>query len=43
MPLAFKKGGLCRIDTEGHPHQGDGRLVFHVTPRILRRVGGPAR
>jgi phosphohistidine phosphatase len=41
MPLAFKKGGLCRIDTEGAPHPGNGRLVFHLSPRILRRLGGP--
>jgi len=43
MPLAFKKGGLCRIDTEGTPRLGNGRLVFHLTPRILRRLGGPVR
>ena len=43
MPLAFKKGGLCRIDTEGAPRLGNGRVVFHLTPRILRRLGGPER
>jgi len=43
MPLEFKKGGLCRIDTEGAPRLGNGRLVFHLTPRMLRRLGGPAR
>ena len=43
MPLQFKKGGLCRIDTEGVPRPGSGRLVFHMTPRILRRLGVVAR
>lgn len=43
MPLLFKKGGLCRIDTEGVPRPGGGRLVFHLTPRILRRLGAAAR
>jgi phosphohistidine phosphatase len=38
-PLEFKKGGLCRIDTEGSPAPGNGRLVFHLTPRVLRRLG----
>jgi phosphohistidine phosphatase len=39
LPIVFKKGGLCRIDTEGTPRPGNGRLVFHLTPRVLRRLG----
>jgi phosphohistidine phosphatase len=40
LPLDFRKGGLCRIDFEGLPRTGAGRLVFHLTPKILRRLGG---
>ncbi len=40
LPLEFKKGALCRIDFEGIPKAGGGRLVFHLTPKILRRLGG---
>jgi len=39
LPIEFKKGGLCRIDFEGAPRPGAGRLVFHMPPRILRRLG----
>ena len=38
LPIEFKKGGLCRIDFEGVPRPGAGRLVFHLPPRILRRL-----
>ena len=38
--LEFKKGGLCRIDHEGVPRPGAGRLIFHLTPRILRLLAG---
>jgi phosphohistidine phosphatase len=39
FPLGFKKGGLCRIDCPSPPKPGEGRLVFHLPPRILRRLG----
>jgi phosphohistidine phosphatase len=39
LPLEFRKGGLCRIDTAGAPLPGAGRIVLHVTPKILRRLG----
>ncbi len=40
LSLEFKKGGLCRIDFEGAPRPGAGRLIFHFTPRVLRMLGG---
>ncbi len=40
LPIEFKKGGLCRIDFEGVARPGAGRLVFHLPPRILRRLRG---
>ena len=40
-PLAFKKGGLCRIDFPGTPQAGAGLLIYLLTPRILRRLGEP--
>ncbi|SRR5258706_7046365 len=40
LPIEFKKGGLCRIDFEREPRPGEGRLVFHLPPRILRRLAG---
>lgn len=43
MPLEFKKGGLCRIDFEGSARPGHGRLVFHLTPKILRRLAPRSR
>ena len=39
LAIEFKKGGLCRIDFDGAPRAGGGRLVLHLTPRILRRLG----
>jgi phosphohistidine phosphatase len=38
--FGFKKGGLCRIDFPGTPQPGAGRLIYHLTPRILRRLSG---
>ena len=40
-PSAFdlRKGGLCRIDFEGDPAPGSGRLIHLLTPRLLRRLG----
>jgi phosphohistidine phosphatase len=43
MPVEFKKGGLCRIDFEGTPKPGHGRVVFLLTPKILRRLGSRPR
>jgi phosphohistidine phosphatase len=36
--LPLKKAGACAIAFDGRPVAGDGRLVWHVTPRILRRL-----
>lgn len=36
-PLAFKKGGVCRIDVPWPPRQ-NGRLVWFATPGMLRRL-----
>jgi phosphohistidine phosphatase len=38
-PLAFKKGGICRIDTTDWPATRDSRLIWMATPKILRRLG----
>jgi phosphohistidine phosphatase len=35
-PLAFKKGGVCRIDLEAP--NGPGHLVWFAPPRLLRRA-----
>jgi phosphohistidine phosphatase len=40
LSLEFRKGGLCRIDFEGAARPAQGRLVFHLTPKILRRLAG---
>jgi phosphohistidine phosphatase len=37
-PLAFKKGGVCRIDLESAG--GAGHLVWLAPPRLLRRARG---
>jgi phosphohistidine phosphatase len=42
LSLDFKKGGICRVDFEGVARPGTGRLVFHLTPKILRRLAGRA-
>jgi phosphohistidine phosphatase len=36
--IAFKKGGICRIDFDVLPPKGTGALVWFVTPKILRRL-----
>ena len=41
--LIWKKGGLCRIDFDGKIAPGRGRLVFHLTPRVLRSVDSRGR
>ncbi|HUD73410.1 MAG TPA: hypothetical protein VMQ62_15740, partial [Dongiaceae bacterium] len=38
LPIEFKKGGLARIDTDGVPRPGNGRLVYLLPPRVLRRI-----
>ncbi len=38
MPLAFKKGGICRIDFEVFPPKGTGQLRWFATPRMLREI-----
>jgi len=37
-PLAFKKGGICRIDFEVFPPKGTGQLRWFLPPRILRAL-----
>jgi phosphohistidine phosphatase len=39
--LPLKKAGACGVHFDGPPAPGKGRLVWHVTPRILRRLAGP--
>jgi phosphohistidine phosphatase len=43
LALELKKGGLCRIDFEGTPRPGQGRLLLHLTPRVLRRLAPRSR
>lgn len=38
VPLAFKKGAICRIDFAVFPPKGKGQLVWFVTPRMLRKL-----
>ena len=43
LRVEFKKGGVCRIDFAGVPRLGEGRLVYHLPPRVLRglrKTGG---
>jgi len=35
-PLAFKKGGVCRIDIAWPPAAGTGQLIWLATPKMLR-------
>jgi phosphohistidine phosphatase len=37
-PLAFKKGGVCRIDMETLPPSGPGELRWFAPPRMLGRL-----
>ena len=37
--LAFKKGGVCRIDVESLTSRRAGALTWFVTPKVLRRIG----
>ena len=43
LPLDLKKGGVCRIDFEGAPRPGRGRLICILTPKILRRLAPRSR
>ncbi len=36
--LEFKKGGICRIDVENPPPRGNGTLIWHLTPKLLRQL-----
>jgi phosphohistidine phosphatase len=36
--LEFRKGAVCRIDVDGLPPSGPGRLSWFATPRMLRRM-----
>jgi phosphohistidine phosphatase len=37
-PLAFRKGGVCRIETADWPPDRNSRLIWFATPKMLRRV-----
>ena len=36
LRLEFKKGGILRVDFDGTPRLGEGRLVYFLPPRVLR-------
>jgi phosphohistidine phosphatase len=36
--MEFRKGAVCRIDVDGLPPGGPGRLSWFATPRMLRRM-----
>lgn len=35
----FKKGGCCRIDFEKLPPKPPGKLIWWLTPRVMRKIG----
>lgn len=37
-PVAFKKGGVCRLEYVRLPPRGVARLVWHATPKMLRAL-----
>jgi phosphohistidine phosphatase len=37
-PIAFKKGGICRIDCDAGPQRGSGALRWMLTPKLLRAL-----
>lgn len=39
VPLAFKKGAICRIDFEVFPPKGAGQLRWLLPPKLLRKIG----
>lgn len=38
--IAFRKGGICRIDITSFSPSPDGQLVWHLTPKLLRALAG---
>jgi phosphohistidine phosphatase len=38
--LAFRKGGICRIDVPSWSGARAGALVWFLPPRVLRKLGG---
>lgn len=40
-PLAFRKGGACRIDLQGWTGRRAGSLIWFLPPRVLRRLDEP--
>jgi len=40
ISLAFKKGGICCVQINEVPPQFPGELVWMLTPKILKRLGG---
>ena len=34
----FKKGGCCRIDFETFPPRPPGKLIWWLTPRVMRKI-----
>jgi phosphohistidine phosphatase len=37
--IQFKKGAVCCIELQGRLAGGPGMLLWHLTPRVLRRLG----
>ena len=35
----FKKGGCCRIDFDNFPPRPPGKLIWWLTPRVMRKIG----
>lgn len=35
----FKKGGCCRIDFDKFPPRPPGKLIWWLTPRVMRKIG----
>jgi len=35
----FKKGGCCRIDFDKFPPHPPGKLIWWLTPRVMRKIG----
>lgn len=42
LPIELRKGGLIRIDFDGPPRPGRGRMLYHLKPRMLRLMAKPA-
>lgn len=38
--LSLKKGGAVMVEFEGQPRQGNGLLLWALSPALLRRLGG---